>query len=104
MGLRVTIIVPRNSLAEVVGLQRGSMIAEIISGKLPVDLVGVVGHEHGAGDNAYPRGRLEHHLHRAVVQVAARPHGGDVALLAEGEDGPSARIELEVAIVGENPI
>lgn len=50
MLLRTSIVVARNTFAEVVGLDEAMTLIEIVARKFPVELIPIVTHKHYARD------------------------------------------------------
>lgn len=67
------VIATSNSLAEVVCLHIGIFLPIVITGPLPVDLVGGIRHQYSRRDEACPRGGLHYYIGAAIKEVSGGP-------------------------------
>ncbi len=100
--LCATIPIPSNALAEVVGLDLSSLVAEVVSRPFPINLILDIRHQDRTADHTYAGGCLHDYLDSAEQDVKAGPDVWCFKSLVEGEFSTVGAI-LDRCVIGKSP-
>ena len=100
--LRAAVVGARYTFSEVIRLDSPGGLGEVVAGKLPVDLVEVIGDEDDAGDDALAGGGLSDNVDFAEEEVVGCPDVGRVRGLVKGELSAVGAVG-DVFVGGEGP-
>lgn len=97
------VIAASNSLAEVVCLHIGIFLPVVITGPLPVDLVGGIRHQHGRRDEACPGSGLHYYIGTAIKEVSGSPDIRCIVTLFDWENTAILFVGAKSRIISNCP-